>query len=266
MIAPLPGRGCYEVVDAIGAAQKLALLERKSARFIESAMNLSWSDLNKVQEAGDYPFRDETITVTFAEVAIWKKNPGAQFQLMRKYPIQSAFRYVLGKQIEEKLAPADTELIYESSNGDSWCLTRDPVTGARAVMHRPNPQSGGEVSYIEIEKFLSEGENGPEHQALRRLMETSARMATILIAYDIHPAKGERYDDLIKKIQSLGTWWHHLESTWIVKCVHAPGEIRDQLKSHMGGDDQLLVIDISGDTAEWVGVNDAGSRWLKDTI
>jgi hypothetical protein len=29
------------------------LWERKSARFIESAMNLSWSDLNKVQEAGD---------------------------------------------------------------------------------------------------------------------------------------------------------------------------------------------------------------------
>jgi hypothetical protein len=53
-----------------GAAPKLALWERKSARFIESAMNLSWSDLNKVQEAGDYPFRDGTITVTFAEVVI----------------------------------------------------------------------------------------------------------------------------------------------------------------------------------------------------
>src|ERR1700688_3424926 len=105
-------------------------------------MNISWSDLNNVQEAGDYPFRDGTITVTFAEVAIWKKNPGAQFQLMRKHPIHGAFRYALGKQIEENLAPADTELIYESSNGDTCCLTRDPVTGARAVMHRPNPQSG----------------------------------------------------------------------------------------------------------------------------
>ena len=229
-------------------------------------MNLSWNDLNNVEEAGDYPFRDGTITVTFAEIAIWKKDPTAKFQLMRKHPIQGALKYALGRQIEEQPALSESELIYESSNGDSWHLTRDPQTGARAVMHRPNPQSGGQVSYIEIEKFLSEGANGPEHQALRRLMETSARMATILIAYDIHPAKGERYDDLIKKIQSLGTWCHHLESTWIVKCVHAPGEIRDQLKSHMGGDDQLLVIDISGDTAEWVGVNDAGSRWLKDTI
>jgi hypothetical protein len=33
-------------------------------------------------------------------------------------------------------------------------------------------------------------------------------MATILIAYDIHPTKGEVYDNLIEKIQSLGDWWH----------------------------------------------------------
>jgi hypothetical protein len=229
-------------------------------------MNISWSDLNNVQEAGDYPFRDGTITVTFAEVAIWKKNPGAQFQLMRKHPIQRAFGYALGKQIEENLAPADTELIYESSNGDTWCLTRDPVTGARAVMHRPNPQSGGQASYIEVDKFLSEGANGPEHQALRRLTETGARIATVLIAYDIHPQEGEAYDDLTRAIQSLGAWWHHLETTWIVKCAHTPNQIRDRLKSHIGSEDQLLVIEISGDMAGWVGINDTGSKWLKDNI
>jgi hypothetical protein len=229
-------------------------------------MNISWSDLNNVQEAGDYPFRDGMITVSFAEVAIWKKNPGAQFQLMRKHPIHGAFRYALGKQIEENLAPADTELIYESSNGDTWYLTRDPVTGARAVMHRPNPQSGGQESYIEVDKFLSEGANGPEHQALRRLTETGARIATVLIAYDIHPQEGEAYDDLTKAIQSLGAWWHHLETTWIVKCARTPNQIRDQLKSHIGSEDQLLVIEISGDTAGWAGINDTGSKWLKDNI
>jgi hypothetical protein len=229
-------------------------------------MNISWRDLNNVQEAGDYPFRDGTITVTSAEVAIWKKNPGALFQLMRKHPIQVAFGYVLGKQLEEKSAPADTEFIYESSNGDTWFLTRDPVTGARVVMHRPNAQSGGHVSYVGIDKFLSGGANGPEHQALRRLTETSAPMATLLIAYDVHPPEGEAYDDLIRAIQSLGTWWHHLETIWIVQCAHTPGEIRDRLKSLIGIEDQLLVIDISGDTAGWVGVNDSGSKWLADNI
>lgn len=49
-------------------------------------MNVSSIDLNNVPEGGDYSFRDGTITVTFAEVAIWKNNPNAQFQLMRKTP------------------------------------------------------------------------------------------------------------------------------------------------------------------------------------
>jgi hypothetical protein len=232
----------------------------------KSSMNVSWTDLNYVQEAGDYSFRDGTISVTFVEAAIWKNNPSAQFQLMRKHPIQGSPRYVVGRRVEEGLASESSSLIYASSNGDSWFLTRDPVTGTAAVMHSPNTQSGGQTSYVEIEKFLSEGANGPEHQALRHLIETSARMTTILIAYDIHPTKGEGYDNLIEKIQSLGDWWHHLESTWIVRCAHSPREIRDQLKSYIGIDDQLLVIEMSGDATEWAGVNDAGSQWLKDNI
>ena len=228
-------------------------------------MNVAWSDLENVQKPGDYSFRDGTITVTFAELAIWKNHPSAQFKLMRKHPTQSAPKYVLGKQVEE-FVPDNPLLIYESTNGDSWFLTRDPATGAAAVMHSPNQQSGGQASYSEIGKFLSDGASAPEHQALRHLIETSARMGTILIAYDIHPTRGELYDNLIEKIQSLGDWWHHLESTWIVRCAHSPREVRDQLKSYIGIDDQLLVIEISGDAAEWAGVNDAGNQWLKDNI
>ena len=186
-------------------------------------MNVAWSDLENVQKPGDYSFRDGTITVTFAELAIWKNHPSAQFELMRKHPTQSAPKYVLGEQVEE-FAPDNPLLIYESTNGDSWFLTRDPATGAAAVMHSPNQQSGGQVSYSEIGKFLSDGASAPEHQALRQLIETSARMGTILIAYDIHPIRGELYDNLVEKIQSLGDWWHHLESTWIVRCAHSARE------------------------------------------
>lgn len=91
-------------------------------------------------------------------------------------------------------------------------------------------------------------------------------MATILIGYDVHPAEGGVHDELVAAIRSLGVWWHHLETIWIVKSNQTPAAIRDQLKSHVGADDQLLVIDVSGDTAEWFGVNDAGSTWLKNNV
>jgi hypothetical protein len=224
-------------------------------------MNISWNDLNNVQEAGGYPFRDGTITVTFAEIATWKKNPAARFELMRKHPVRTSFAYVLGKQIDERV-PA--EPIYESSNGDSWSLTADPDTGVPAVMHRPTFQSGGRISYIAVDQFLSEGADGPEHQALRSLLETTSRQATILIAYDVHPLRGEGYERLIAELRLLGTWWHHLETVWIVRSQHTIGAISSRLKSLIGPEDQLLVVDISGDTARWIGINQSGSKWLAE--
>jgi hypothetical protein len=94
-------------------------------------MNISWRDLNNIEQPGDYPFRDGMINVTFSEIAIWKKNPDAQFCLMRVHPIRSVFKYVLGQQVAESSPSADLKLLYESSNGDSWWLTLDPATGER---------------------------------------------------------------------------------------------------------------------------------------
>ncbi len=91
-------------------------------------------------------------------------------------------------------------------------------------------------------------------------------MATILVGYDLHPTKGETYEELIAAIKALGAWWHHLDSTWIVKCNYTPVQIRDHLRQHVRNDDQLLVVDISGDSAAWFGFDDAGNKWLKDNI
>lgn len=91
-------------------------------------------------------------------------------------------------------------------------------------------------------------------------------MGTILIAYDIHPSAGEACERVTDAIRSLGEWWHHLESTWLVKTNHTPQQIRDLLKEHVGSDDQLLIVDISRDTAAWFGVNGAGSRWLEANL
>ena len=59
-------------------------------------MKIGWSDLNNVQEAGQYPFSDGVITVLDLEIAIWRKHPTALFTLMRKNPIRQAVEYVLG--------------------------------------------------------------------------------------------------------------------------------------------------------------------------
>jgi hypothetical protein len=56
-------------------------------------------------------------------------------------------------------------LLYQSSNGDAWLLTRGAASKLPAGKHEPNVSSGGQISYIDIGKFLRDG--GSDTQRLR---------------------------------------------------------------------------------------------------
>jgi hypothetical protein len=63
------------------------------------------------------------------------------------------------------------EEIYRSANGDRWTLIRDTNSGRLSVRHEANPSSGGRVTEMDVEAFLSIGGSGPEFGALRRLLD-----------------------------------------------------------------------------------------------
>ncbi|MEZ0579259.1 CRISPR-associated protein Cas2 [Nocardioides sp. MH1] len=89
-------------------------------------------------------------------------------------------------------------------------------------------------------------------------------MATKLIAYDLN-SPGQNYDELIEAIKDLGAWWHHLDSTWLVKSTLTCTAIRDALGRHIDSGDELLVVDVTEDARAWKGFSASGSKWLKET-
>ncbi|MBD8729360.1 SinR family protein [Frigoribacterium sp. CFBP 13707] len=90
-------------------------------------------------------------------------------------------------------------------------------------------------------------------------------MTTKLIAYDLSGPVAN-YADLIEDIKSLGTWWHHLDSLWLVNTDLSTKELRDRLKTHLDNNDELLVINVSNDPRAWTGFSDRGSEWLKNSF
>jgi hypothetical protein len=88
---------------------------------------------------------------------------------------------------------------------------------------------------------------------------------TILVGYDL-VSPGKDYTDLITAIKGLGPWWHHLDSTWLVKTELPASAVRDTLRAHIDANDELLAIDVTGRARAWTGFNDSGSAWLKDTF
>lgn len=94
-------------------------------------------------------------------------------------------------------------------------------------------------------------------------------MTTYLIGYDLNK-EGVAYTTankaLCDAIQRLFvTWWHHLDSTWIVVTNLSASQIRDQLQPYLDADDELLVLKSGGEGA-WAGFNTSGSGWLKSNL
>lgn len=64
------------------------------------------------------------------------------------------------------------EDIYRSENGDVWQLVENAASGRLDIRHVANLSSGGHVTEMPIEDFLSRCGSGPEYAAARRLLET----------------------------------------------------------------------------------------------
>lgn len=92
-------------------------------------------------------------------------------------------------------------------------------------------------------------------------------MKTYLIGYDLNRPRGaDDYPSLIKAIKdNFSSWWHHLDSTWIVKSNLSIAQIINILKQHVDPGDELLVVRLTG---EWnsVGFNDDGVDWLTNQM
>ena len=88
-------------------------------------------------------------------------------------------------------------------------------------------------------------------------------MKTFLIGYDLN-APEQKYSGLHRKIRSLGSYWHHLGSTWLVTSELTAAKIRDALKPFLDSDDELLVVRVTKRGA-WFGF-DRNRKWLSAHI
>lgn len=89
-------------------------------------------------------------------------------------------------------------------------------------------------------------------------------MKSYLITYDLH-SPGQDYSTLFDAIKKVGTWWHCLDSNWIVKSDSSAETIRDSITPYIDSNDSLLVIALTGEAA-WIGFTKECSDWLKNNL
>ena len=72
----------------------------------------------------------------------------------------------------------------------------------------------------------------------------------LLITYDLR-RPGQQYATLYEEIKKAGTWWHHLESTWIIETELTPRQWYDRLVPHIDSNDNLIVFEITRNYFGW---------------
>jgi len=73
----------------------------------------------------------------------------------------------------------------------------------------------------------------------------------LLISYDLNQP-GQNYSGLYREIKKADTWWHHLDSTWIISTNQSPERWTERLMKHLDGDDSLFVVEICNNFQGWL--------------
>jgi hypothetical protein len=145
--------------------------------------------------------------------------------------------------VPENVMTTTVRELYASPNGDRWALARNG-DGELVVCHQPNRASGGVVSEIPVDVFLSHGGQGPEYHAL------SAALAELELSgkYPDDSASDATITEKLDRAlgQAVARCWSKLareiQQTLFEAAVQAEGErMRQALAMHLHDNHERTV-------------------------
>ncbi|MFD0882969.1 hypothetical protein ACFQ08_00085 [Streptosporangium algeriense] len=87
----------------------------------------------------------------------------------------------------------------------------------------------------------------------------------LLVGYDLKKP-GQNYAGLITYLKSQSSWWHALDSSWIVITDLSAVRLRDGIKEYIDANDVVLVMDINVSSWASSGLGKEASDWLQQNV
>lgn len=93
-------------------------------------------------------------------------------------------------------------------------------------------------------------------------------MKKILFTYDLNKEGSESKRAQLREaiVSTFPTHWSRLTTTWIVETHSSAAQVRDWVSTFLDANDELFVVDITGQEAAWQGIDAKGSEWLVDVL
>ncbi|MBU2488499.1 MAG: hypothetical protein KKA60_03815 [Proteobacteria bacterium] len=83
-------------------------------------------------------------------------------------------------------------------------------------------------------------------------------------AYAIH-VTADPAPDLSQAVEIFSAAWNAAPGLWLVRTSLNAAQVRDAVKTHLGPEDRLLVLGVSGEAA-WRGFSEEASQRLREML
>ena len=76
-------------------------------------------------------------------------------------------------------------------------------------------------------------------------------MNVYCVSYDLNKA-GQDYDGVIEELKKSYSWWHYLDSTWLIATNESASVLSERIRKFTDDNDYLLVIRVTNNYAGWL--------------
>ncbi|MDD5405692.1 MAG: hypothetical protein PHE73_01980 [Sulfurovaceae bacterium] len=76
-------------------------------------------------------------------------------------------------------------------------------------------------------------------------------MSVYCVSYDLNKS-GQNYDNLYDELKKSSSWWHFLDSTWLIYTNESANQLSERIRLHLDKNDYLLVIKVTNEYSGWL--------------
>ena len=88
-------------------------------------------------------------------------------------------------------------------------------------------------------------------------------MKVFSVSYDLNKT-GQNYSELYEELKKSTSWWHYLDSTWLIYTHESASQLSERLLKHLDKNDRLLVIRVTNDYAGWL--TQEAWNWIRQYV
>ena len=88
-------------------------------------------------------------------------------------------------------------------------------------------------------------------------------MTVYCVSYDLNKS-GQNYTALYEELKKSSSWWHYLDSTWLILTSETVTQLTDRIRKNIDDNDSLLVIKVVRDYGGWL--NQEAWDWINANV